>query len=103
MISTTPPPPYYAVIFTSLLREESPAYEEMAQEMLDLARNQPGFLGYESARKEVGITISYWSSLDAIKAWRNHERHSLARKKGREEWYRNFRVRICRVEREYGV
>ena len=72
MLSNTPAPPYYAVIFTSILREEDNGYVKMAEKMLALAAKQPGFLGVDSARQEVGITVSYWSDLKSIKAWKEN-------------------------------
>ena len=97
----TPPPPYYAVIFTSLREEGDHGYGEMAERMVELAAQQPGFLGMESAREGLGITVSYWKDLEAINAWRAHAEHTLARKRGRESWYRDFIVRIAKVERDY--
>jgi heme-degrading monooxygenase HmoA len=102
MISQTPNPPYYAVIFTSTRTEGDKGYNEMAKKMLELAQKQDGFLGVESAREEIGITVSYWKDLESIKNWREHFEHSVAREKGRTEWYRSFKTRICKVEREYG-
>lgn len=72
MIATTPKPPYYAVIYTNTLSENTAGYEEMANRMVELAEQQPGFLGMESVRDGVGITVSYWQSLDAIKSWKQH-------------------------------
>ena len=103
MIAATPKPPYYAVIFTSLRNQGDRGYGETAQRMLELAAQQPGFLGVESAREQLGITVSYWQSLEAIAAWREQGEHRLARERGRQEWYAAFRLRICRVEREYGM
>jgi|SRR5688572_19505695 len=102
MIAKTPEPPYYAVIFTSIRTEGDLGYAETAGRMVELAAAQPGFLGVESARNELGITVSYWQSLEAIKSWRKHFEHTQARNKGGETWYASFRVRICKVEREYG-
>jgi heme-degrading monooxygenase HmoA len=101
--ANTPEPPYYAVIFTSVRTEGDNGYAKMADEMVKLAALQPGFLGVESAREEIGITVSYWKSLEAIKNWGEHYEHSQARQQGREKWYAGFRVRICKVEREYGM
>jgi len=91
---------YYAVIFTSVRKEGDHGYGEVARRMLELARSQPGFLGFESARNELGISVSYWESLDAIAAWRSNAEHRAAQGRARD-WYRSFRVRVCRVEREY--
>ncbi|NNF83198.1 MAG: antibiotic biosynthesis monooxygenase [Flavobacteriaceae bacterium] len=93
--------PYYAVIFTSKLNSESTAYQEMAVKMEELARQQDGFIGFESARSEIGLSISYWSDLDSIKIWKNQIEHKKAQDKGQSEWYSWYKVRICKVEREY--
>ncbi|KGK41225.1 JEMB protein [Nitrincola sp. A-D6] len=100
-IANTPQPPYYAVIFTSIRTEEANGYDAMAEKMLALAADQPGFLGAESAREGVGITISYWADLEAIQQWKNHAEHLIAQKLGREKWYASFTTRIARVERDY--
>ncbi|MFD1094355.1 antibiotic biosynthesis monooxygenase family protein [Salegentibacter chungangensis] len=102
MIATTPIPPYYAVIFTSVRKDEDPEYSEMSELMLELAKEQSGFLGVESAREDVGITVSYWRDTESIKNWKKHTDHFLAQKKGREQWYKLYKVRIAKVEREYG-
>lgn len=96
-------PPYYAVIFTSVRTEAEEGYSEMADKMEELARQQPGFLGVESARNEVGITVSYWKDLESIKNWKQNLDHLQAQQKGRTTWYQNYTVRIALVEREYGL
>lgn len=101
MIAKTPPPPYYAVIFSSLRTNVDEGYAEMAQRMLDLAAEQPGYLGVESVREGLGITVSYWESMDAIKNWKQVAEHQLAQKYGREKWYSAYCTRIAKVERAY--
>ena len=101
MIANTPKPPYYAVIFTSTMLEDVMDYEDMSNKMIELAKKQEGFLGIESARNELGITVSYWNSLDAIKKWKLNLEHTEAREKGRSTWYKKFKVRISKVERDY--
>lgn len=103
LIAKTPKPPYYAVIFTSLRTDSDDGYQAMSESMLELAESQPGFLGVESAREDVGITVSYWSSLQAITSWKANLEHRDAQEKGRRQWYSKYRVRISRVEREYGI
>lgn len=100
-IAATPEAPYYAVIFTSLRTEGDNGYETMSEAMVRLAATQPGFLGVESAREDLGITVSYWESLEAIAAWKQNSAHLVAQQRGRAEWYASFKVRICRVERDY--
>ncbi len=101
MIAQTPKPPYYAVIFTSVRTEGDNAYAEIADKMVELARQQDGFFGAESARSEIGITVSYWRDLESIRRWKEHYEHIIAREKGLEMWYESFKVRISRVEKEY--
>ncbi|MCU1748354.1 antibiotic biosynthesis monooxygenase family protein [Pseudomonas sp. 6D_7.1_Bac1] len=103
MIANTPSPPYYAVMFTSLRTAVDQGYEQAAQRMVELAREQPGFLGVESARGEdgLGITVSYWASEAAILAWKQHAEHSATRERGRSTWYEAFHTRVCKVERAY--
>ena len=93
--------PYYAVIFTSTQNKNIDGYAEMASKIEDLAKTQEDYLGMDSARNDVGITISYWESLEAIKNWKQQTDHMLAQQKGRENWYSWYNVRICKVEREY--
>jgi heme-degrading monooxygenase HmoA len=102
MIAQTPVPPYFAVIFTSIRTSGDHSYSEMADQMLVLARQQEGFLGVESARNEIGITVSYWRDLECIRKWRENMEHTIARDKGRKAWYQSFKVRIAKVERDYG-
>lgn len=104
MIADTSAAPYYAVIFTSLRAEGDLGYAEAAARMLELAREQPGFLGVESARGEdgLGITVSYWASEAAILAWKHHPEHAAIRERGRSTWYSRCHTRVCRVERAYG-
>lgn len=102
MIAKTPSPPYYAVIFSNLRTETIADYEETAEEMVRLASEQKGYLGHESVREELGITISYWSSLEDIKNWKQVSDHLTAQRLGREKWYKAYKTRICLVERDYG-
>jgi heme-degrading monooxygenase HmoA len=98
----TPDPPYYAVIFTSARTSVEEGYAAMAERMVELAHDQPGFLGVESARDDsLGITVSYWKSLDAIAAWKANAEHRAAQEQGRTDWYREFFLRVARVERAY--
>jgi heme-degrading monooxygenase HmoA len=102
MIAATPSAPYYAVIFTSLRTDIDEGYGAMADRMVELAALQPGFLGVESAREGVGITVSYWRDLESIKAWKANAEHLVAQQTGRSDWYRQYKTRIARVERDYG-
>lgn len=94
-------PPYYAVIFTSTRTKGDHGYANMARAMEVLAKKEPGYLGIESAREEIGITVSYWQSLEAISSWKKNVDHLQAQQKGISTWYTDYKVRICLVEREY--
>lgn len=102
-IVNTPNPPYYAVIFTSLRTDGDHGYAEMAGKMVVLAAVQPGFLGIESAREGLGITVSYWTDLESIKRWKSNAEHLMAQQLGHEKWYSSFQTRIAKVERDYGI
>ncbi|MCE3282947.1 MAG: hypothetical protein K0Q66_1684 [Chitinophagaceae bacterium] len=102
MIANTPQPPYYAVIFTSLKTPDDQGYNEMAKKMASLAAQQPGYLGHESARDGVGITVSYWRSMEDIRNWKQVSDHLAAQQLGIKQWYSAYKTRICLVERDYG-
>lgn len=100
-----PRPPYYAVIFSSQRNaQDEEGYGATAQRMVELAHGQPGFLGVESTRGTdgFGITVAYWDSEEAIRAWRLHAEHAAAREQGRRDWYDRFELRVAKVERAYG-
>jgi heme-degrading monooxygenase HmoA len=94
--------PYYAVIFSTITEDNIEGYIATAERMEELAKLQKGYLGIESARNEIGITVSYWETLEDIVAWKNNVEHTEARNLGREKWYKQYQLRVCKVEREYG-
>lgn len=98
-------PPYYAVIFTSIQKSETRGYKQAALLMEELAREMPGYLGIEGARNDasdkLGITVSYWQTLEDIARWKTQIEHQAAQQMGKTQWYEGYQVRICRVEREY--
>ncbi|MCU1393361.1 MAG: antibiotic biosynthesis monooxygenase [Ilumatobacteraceae bacterium] len=102
-IADTPRPPYTAVIFTSIRTDAGDAEYAVTAERMDvLAAQQPGYLGVESAREGVGITVSYWASEADALAWKRVADHAEAQRLGRAEWYASYRVRVATVTREYG-
>ena len=104
-LATTPQPPYYAVIFSSVRTgHDDQGYAAAADRMVQLASEQPGYLGVDSVRDAtgVGITVSYWSSEEAISAWRRHAEHTIVREQGRKSWYEEYELRVAKVERAYG-
>lgn len=101
MIANTPDPPYYVVIFTSVRTECENGYPDMSKKMMELVEEQDGYLGCESAREDVGITLSYWKDLESIRKWKENTEHMIAQNLGREVWYKSFKTRIARVEKVY--
>ncbi len=101
MLANTPKVPYYAVIFTSIKHDTDNGYSKMADKMVELVKKQDGFLGFESAREDIGITVSYWRDLESIKKWKQNLEHQKAQKLGIERWYKNYTIRIAKVEKEY--
>jgi heme-degrading monooxygenase HmoA len=102
-IASTPSPPYTAVIFTSVGADERDGYAAMADRMFELAQEQPGYLGVESARETIGITVSYWATEADAAAWKRVAEHAEAQRLGRQRWYEHYTVRIATVTREYGT
>lgn len=101
--AATPMPPYYVVTFSSQRTDSDEGYGDMAMQMVELAKVQPGFLGVESARdvSGFGITNSYWADEASIMAWKRVAEHMAGQKLGREQWYARYITRIARVERDY--
>jgi heme-degrading monooxygenase HmoA len=102
--SSTPKPPYYAVIFSALRTAGDEGYSAMAERMAELAAQQSGYLGAESARSEngFGITVSYWKDEASILAWKKNLEHLHAQELGKTQWYEHYELRIAKVERAYG-
>lgn len=101
MFANTPAPPYYAVIFTSVLSTGDDGYNDMSDKIEELVRKQPGYIGMESARNELGITVCYWEDMESIKKWSKNVMHKEAKQKGKSMWYKQYKVRISKVEMEY--
>ncbi len=103
MFAPLPAPPYYAVIFAALRSEGDAGYGAMADKMVAMAAQQPGYIGIESTRDETGfgITVSYWQDEEALRNWKQVSEHLLAQKLGKERWYRHYTLRVAKVERAY--
>jgi heme-degrading monooxygenase HmoA len=98
-------PPYYAVIFSSQRTTTEQGYDAMSERMVELAAQQPGFLGAESARdaQGFGITVSYWQDEASIAAWKRHAEHRIAQETGQSQWYEHYETRVAKVERAYSM
>ena len=96
--------PCYAVIFAAQRSAADPeGYAATAARMVELAAQQEGYLGVESARGAdgFGITVSYWRSLEDIARWRAHAEHRAARETGNARWYEHYELRVVQVLRAY--
>lgn len=100
-LANTPKPPYFAVVFTSVLNTDVTDYEETSDRMEGMVKQQPGFLGFESAREDLGITVSYWKDEASILNWSTNLEHKEAQRLGKEKFYKSYFIRICKVERAY--
>ena len=103
-IARTPEPPYVAVVFSSVRTGPDAGYAVMSARMDELAAQQPGYLGMESARDAdgFGITVSYWADEESARAWKDVAAHAVAQQRGRDTWYSDYRVRVATVTRDYG-
>jgi heme-degrading monooxygenase HmoA len=102
--AATPEPPYVAVIFTSTrTAEDDDGYARMSEAMNRLAAQQPGYLGLEAAREDIGITVSYWADEESARAWKQVAAHLVAQRRGRERWYTDYRVRVATITRDYSM
>lgn len=83
--------------------DDDDGYAAAATAMDMLAAQQPGYLGMESVRgaSGLGITVSYWRSDDAAKAWRDHSDHKAIRDTGRERWYSHYSLHVAEITRSY--
>lgn len=93
----------YAVIFTSIRKANTPEYDETALRMEELMKTYDGFVSFETARRAdgYGITVCTWKSLEALQAWKNDTEHRAAQERGKNEWYKEYSVRVCKIEYEY--
>jgi heme-degrading monooxygenase HmoA len=90
------------VLFRSRLTEAAgDDYGEMAAEMEASAKTMPGFIDVKGFKAEDGerLTVVRWQDLETMKAWREHERHRVAQRLGREKWYANYSIEIAEVLR----
>ncbi|WP_196892591.1 antibiotic biosynthesis monooxygenase family protein [Aureivirga marina] len=92
----------YAVIFTSKRTNfDEEGYQKMANEIENLIQHQKGFLGMDFGKDSLRITISYWETLEDIKAWRENEIHQKAIKNGQKKWYEFYSIKVCKIEKSY--
>ncbi len=99
----TPEPPYYSVIFTSQRTDVDDGYVGLNDAVYMKASMLDGFLGMESFRDEngYGASITYWKTLEDIDGWSKNMLHQGAKELGKKKFYEHYKVRICKVEKDY--
>jgi len=86
-------------IFRSRLRPGvDREYASSADRLLELARSQPGFVSFEHYAAADGerVSIITFASVAEHEAWRDHPQHVEAQRLGRERFYAEFRIQVCR-------
>ena len=92
----------YAVIFRAHIRRLDEDYLEMAGQLRQLALDEYGCVEFTSVCEgNQEIAISYWSSLEQIQNWKQDQLHLTAQQLGRDRWYRDYRVEVVELIREY--
>jgi uncharacterized damage-inducible protein DinB/heme-degrading monooxygenase HmoA len=95
---------FTVVLFSSQRTQADPAgYDKAARRMVELAEEQPGYLGMESVRDKEGrgITLSFWKDRASALAWKGNLEHREVQRAGQERWYDSYVVRIARAEEQY--
>lgn len=84
------------------------------QEYLDIASDLAGHLkkvkGFISIERFESLSdhgkilsLSFWTDEEAVKEWRNSMNHRNAQKRGREEVFLDYRLRVAHVLRDYDM
>ena len=95
----------FAVIFKTKRSLPIPeTYTQVNSQLAEMVKGQKGFIRIESVADDQGkgISISYWESLDDIRAWKENKVHLGAQEMGKSSWYEDYSVEICEVLRAYG-
>ncbi len=90
-------------IFRSRLRPEAQEeYQQWAGRMSALARQMPGYVSHKGFVADDGerVTIVEFESEEAHRAWSAHPEHVEAKQKGRRDFYLEYRIQVCQVQRE---
>ena len=91
----------YVVIFRAVINQLDEEYNEVAARLQKRALEEYGCREFVSMTdKDIEIAISYWDKEEDIKAWKNDAEHLIAQHKGKDRWYKSYKVQITKVERE---
>ena len=93
----------YAVIFTAELKLTDDDYEETAAALRQLAFDKYGCRDFNTVTEgNREIAVSLWDSEEQIRQWKADPIHRRAQEKGRQRWYKNYKVQVVEIQREYG-
>ena len=83
------------------------AYLQAAAALRPLLEQVDGFISIERFQSltEPGrlLSLSFWRDEEAVKAWRTQPEHGLAQQEGRHGVFRDYRLRVADVARDYGL
>lgn len=91
------------IVFRSRLRPGvDDDYGPAAERMSELAATMPGYISHKGFTAEDGerVTIAEFENQEAVQAWRMHPEHRDAQKRGRENFYSEYRVQVCALLRQ---
>ncbi len=89
------------LFFSRLTEQAGEDYYRMDEELSELVKDAPGFLGVKSFAAEDGerLTVVWWKDEETLRQWRELPRHRVAQNAGRERWYQRYRMEIARIQR----
>jgi len=90
-------------VFRSRVKPEAEEeYARWAARMGELARQMPGYISHTGFVAQDGerLTIVEFESEQAQRAWSVHPEHLEAKKKGRADFYAEYRIQVCKVQRD---
>jgi len=98
----------HAVIFEVWPKEAGrQEYLDIAAALRPILEKMDGFISIERFQSLTDpdkiLSLSFWRDDAAIAGWRQVEAHRAAQGKGRRELFRDYRLRIAGVIRDYGM
>lgn len=96
----------YAVIFeVTPTKQGKQSYLDIAAKLKMHLQKQKGLISIERFQSLVDenklLSLSFWEDEKSIASWRNQFEHKMAQKKGNEELFEDYRIRVAQVVRDY--
>lgn len=96
-----------AVIFEVWINDsKKKEYLEIASQLREELVKLDGFISIERFQSlsdaEKLLSLSFWENEEAVIKWRNFEQHRQAQQKGRDSIFKDYRIRIGTIIRDYG-